>query len=72
MTTNRIDPTAAPSTPNPVPPPTFIERNPWVPKLGAAVAGATLAALCPFIPIPALQAVCVAVAGVVGKFVLGG
>lgn len=54
---NRIDPTAAPAQRKPM--------APWARRLLVSLAGAGLAALCPFIPIPVVSAVCVAVSGVV-------
>lgn len=57
---HRIDQTAGPKNPNPPKP-----MAPWVRSLLLSIAGATAAALCPFIPVPAVRAVCVAVSAIV-------
>lgn len=56
----RIDQTGPPEHPNPPKP-----MAPWVRSLLLSIAGAGAAALCPFIPVPAVRAVCVAVSAVV-------
>lgn len=63
-TPNRIDPTAAPSS-APLEASRRWYESPWVRRLAVSTVGATIAALCPFIPLMPLKAVCVAVAGVV-------
>lgn len=64
--TDRIDPTAAPSTPNlPKAPPWY--EAPWLRALAMGTLGATLAALCQFAPWPVARAVCVAIAAQLGS-----
>lgn len=62
MKHNRIDQLGAPPPQAPKP---SKPMAPWVRSLLLSLAGASAAALCPFIPVPAVRAVCVAVSAVV-------